>query len=340
MLLFIFSRLIFMIPKLLVISFVTFSIVKASPGDYLSNQLAETQLLGDDAATEQIIFLQQKYAQDRPFIEQYGIWLGVVSGKDGFRGLLQGDLGYSFAHDKPVLNVIGDSFGLLVLLTVTTVLFTCLIAFPIGVLGAIRQHSSQKNSFSFTARVIWLVANFLIALLLIYFAKVLLNNDVGSLMNTQYSNLHWSLDKVISVLAHLWILVFIVGIAASVAVAHDLKINLLDQLQKPYMVTARAKGIKPLTLLLRYPIFMALDRFIANVGNILPRILSAWVIVSIVFSLEATGPMILRALHDQDHYLAAGLLFLFAVLTVIGKTISDIMSGLLYPDTRVRKGSA
>ena len=340
MLFFIFSRLIFVIPKLLVISFVTFSIVKALPGNDFSNRSAEIQIFRDDAAAGQARFLQQKHAQDRPFIEQYGIWLGVLSGKDGFGGLLQGDMGYSFGYDKPVLEVIGDSFWLLVLLTVTTVLFTCLISFPIGVLGAIYQHSSQNNSSSFKAQIGLFVSYFLIALVLVFFASILLGNDVGSTLETPYIDAHWSLGKVISVLAHLWIFVFVVGIGASLAAAHDLKISLLDQLQKPYMMTARAKGIKPLILLLRYPIFIALSRFIANVGNILPRILSGWIIISIFFSLDATGPMILGALRNQDHYLAAGLLFLFAVMTVIGRTVTDIMSGLLDPGIRLKKSSA
>lgn len=329
-------RVLVMIPTLLVISFVTFAIIKLPPGDYLSNQLAELQARGETAAIERVEFLRKQYHLDRPFLEQYAIWLGVLPGEGGFRGLLQGDFGYSFANDKPVTEVVGDRLYLTVLVAVTTTLFTYIVAFPIGAYSAVRQYSVGDHTMTFLGYLGLATPNFLLALILMYLAKQWFGTSIGGLMDDQYVDAPWSWDKFLNVLEHLWIPVIVIGTSGTAGMIRRLRANLLDELQKQYVVTARAKGVGSTKLLVKYPMRVALNPFIADIGNLLPQIVSGSVIVSAVMSLETTGPMMLEALRSQDQYLAGSFLLFLALLTVIGMFLSDIALAVL--DPRIRLG--
>jgi len=333
-------RLLIMIPTLLVISFITFAIIKLPPGDFLSNQIAELQSQGDKAALEKVDFLRKQYGLDRPFIEQYAVWVGLWPGEHGFSGLLQGDLGWSFEHDMAVKEVVGDRLLLSFILNFSVILFTWAVAFPIGVYAATRQYSWGDHGLTFLGYVGLATPNFLLALVLMYFANVQFGLSIGGIMDADYLGQPWSWAKARSVLEHLWIPVIVIGTSGTAAMIRRLRANLLDELQKQYVVTARAKGMPAFRLLVRYPLRMALNPFIADIGNLLPSVISGLAIVAVVLSLQTSGPMLLEALKSQDQYLAGSFLMFLSLLTVIGMFISDLLLAALDPRIRLTGGVA
>jgi peptide/nickel transport system permease protein len=333
-------RLLIMIPTLLVISFITFAIIKLPPGDFLSNQIAELKSQGDNAALEKVDFLRKQYGLDKPFIEQYAVWVGLWPGEHGFSGLLQGDLGWSFENDMAVKDVVGDRLFLSVILNFSVVLFTWAIAFPIGVYAATHQYAWGDHGLTFLGYIGLATPNFLLALVLIYFANVQFGLSIGGIMDPDYLGQPWSWGKARSVLEHLWIPVIVIGLSGTAAMIRRLRANLLDELQKQYVVTARAKGMPPFRLLVRYPLRMALNPFIADIGNLLPSVISGSAIVAVVLSLQTSGPMLLEALKSQDQYLAGSFLMFLSLLTVIGMFISDLLLAALDPRIRLTGGVA
>ncbi len=328
MLTFLARKLFIMAMTLLVISALVFVIIQLPPGDYLSTYMAELASEGDAAAKEKIDFLRQQYGLDQPLIEQYGRWVF---------GLLHGDMGYSFEYNKPVREVVGDRLLLTVILNFFTVLFVYVVSFPIGVLAATRQYSWTDYGLSFIGLIGLATPNFLLALILMYLANVAFGTSIGTLMAPEYVNQPWSLAKLGSVLAHLWVPVLVIGMSGTAGMIRRLRANLLDELQKQYVVTGRAKGLPPGKLLRKYPLRMALNPFIADIGNLLPSVVGGSVIVSAVMSLQTTGPVLLRALQSQDMYLAGSFLMFLALLTVVGMFVSDILLAVLDPRIRVRR---
>jgi peptide/nickel transport system permease protein len=334
------KRLLIMIPTLLVISFVTFVIIQLPPGDFLSNQIAELQSQGDKAALEKVDFLRKQYGLDKPFLEQYGVWVGMWPSERGFHGLLQGDLGWSFEYDLPVKEVVGDRLLLSFILNFSVILFTWAVAFPIGVYAATHQYSWGDHGLTFLGYVGLATPNFLLALVLMYFANVQFGLSVGGIMGPEYLGQPWSWAKARSVLEHLWIPVIVIGTSGTAGMIRRLRANLLDELQKQYVVTARAKGMPPFRLLVKYPLRMSLNPFIADIGNLLPSVISGSAIVAVVLSLQTSGPMLLEALRSQDQYLAGSFLMFLALLTVIGMFISDVLLAALDPRIRLAGGVA
>ena len=336
-------RLLIMIPTLLVISLVTFSIIKLPPGDFLTNQIAELRSQGDKAALEKVDFLRKQFGLDKTFVEQYATWVGlwpkeIGDGKRGFSGLLQGDWGWSFEHDLPVGEVVGDRMLLSFMLNFTVVLFTWAVAFPIGVYAATHQYSWGDHGLTLLGYVGLATPNFLFALVLMYFANVEFGLAIGGIMDPEYLDQAWSWAKFGSVLSHLWIPVIVIGTSGTAGMIRRLRANLLDELQKQYVVTARAKGMPPFRLLVKYPLRMALNPFIADIGNLLPSVISGSAIVAVVLSLQTSGPMLLEALRSQDQYLAGSFLMFLALLTVIGMFISDLLLAALDPRIRLTGG--
>ena len=332
------QRIFVMIPTLLVISFLIFVIIQLPPGDYLSNQLLELQSQGDSAAAERIAFLREQYGLDKPFIQQYGIWLGVLPGNEGFSGLLQGDFGQSFEFDMPVSDVIGDKIWLSIIVSFATIIFTWVVSFPIGVYSATHQYSVGDHSLTLIGFLGLATPNFLLALVLLYFANVWFGTEIGGLMDEKYLDQPWSFDKFISVLEHLWVPVVVIGTSGTAGMIRRLRANLLDELQKQYVTTAKAKGLHDFKTLLKYPLRMSLNPFIADIGNLLPQVVSGAAIVSVVLSLPTTGPMLLQALQSQDQYLAGSFLMGLALLTVVGMFLSDLALAAL--DPRIRLGES
>ncbi len=332
-------RILIMVPTLLAISILTFIIIQLPPGDYLTHQIEQMRAEGELANTDKIEFLRRQYGLDKPLIAQYAIWLGVWPGANGFSGLLQGDLGYSFEYDLPVGDVVGDRIWLTFLVSFTTIVFTWLVSFPIGIYSATHQYSWGDHSLTFVGFLGLATPNFLLALVLLYFANVMFGTSIGGLMEPEYLDQPWSWAKFGSVLQHLWIPVIVIGTSGTAGMIRRLRANLLDELQKQYVVTGRAKGMSSFRLLMKYPLRMALNPFIADIGSLLPQVISGAAIVSVVLSLPTTGPMLLEALRSQDQYLAGSFLMALALLTVIGMFLSDLALAALDPRIRLSGGA-
>jgi len=327
MLRYILWRITVMIPTLIIISMLVFTIIQLPPGDFFESQLAELRAQGDTTNLQDMENLRHEYGLDQPLPLQYLRWAG---------GMLHGDFGYSFEYQLPVSDVVGDRLWFTVLVSVTTILLTWLIAFPIGIYSATHQYSWGDYGLTFLGLLGIAIPNFMLALILMYFAKTWFGVSVGHLMDQKYLSQPMSWEKARSILDHLWIPVIIVGTAGTAGMIRRLRANLLDEMQKQYVVTARAKGLHPLRALLKYPLRMALNFFVADIGSILPAIISGAEITAIVLSLETTGPMLIRALQSQDMYLAGSFLMFLAFLNVIGVLISDIALGFLDPRIRLQ----
>jgi peptide/nickel transport system permease protein len=330
MLIYIGRRLLLMIPTLLVISFLVFAIIQAPPGDYLTNEINECLSRGEFGCAQKIALLKETYNLDKPFLQQYALWVW---------GLLQGNLGYSFEHQLPVADVVGDRLWLTIVVTFATILFTWAVAFPIGVYSAVYQYSVSDYVVTFIGILGLAVPSFLCALILLYFANVFFGLSIGGLMDPRYIDAPWSWGKLMSILGHLWIPTIIIGASGTAGMIRRLRANLLDELHKQYVVTARAKGLPFWRALIKYPLRMSLNPFIADIGTLLPELVSGAVIVSVVMSLPTTGPMLLDSLRSQDMYLAGSFLMFLALLTVVGVLLSDLALAMLDPRIRLGGGA-
>ena len=326
---YIIHRLLVMIPTLIVISALVFIIIQLPPGDYFTTYMNELQSRGEAVDAEKLAFIKEQYGFGKPMWEQYLVWVF---------GLLQGDLGYSFEFSRPVSEVVGDRLALSFIVSFATIIFTWIIAFPIGVYSAVRQYSFGDYSLTFLGFLGLATPNFLLALVLQWLAYSYFGTSIGGLMDPEYIDQPWSMDKFLSVMEHLWIPVIVIGTSGTAGMIRRLRANLLDELHKQYVTTARAKGLPPGRALVKYPLRMALNPFIADIGNLLPEVISGAAIVSIVLSLPTTGPMLLNALQSQDMYLAGSFLMFLATLTVIGTLLSDLALAILDPRIRIGGG--
>jgi len=330
-------RFLAMIPTLLVISFLTFVIIELPPGDYLSNQIEQLKSQGESASVAKMEFLRKEFALDRPFLERYLVWVGLWQGPGGFDGLLQGNWGWSFEYNQPVEQVVGPTMLMTVVLNFATILFVYIMAFPIGIYSATRQYSWGDYGFTLLGYIGLATPNFLLGLVLLYFSNKWFGLSIGGLMAPEYIDKPWSLDKAGSVLAHLIVPTIVIGTSGTAGMIRRLRANLLDELHKQYVTTARAKGLGENKLLIKYPLRMALNPFIADIGNLIPSVVSGSVIVSVVLNLPTVGPILLDALQSQDQFLSGFILLFVAVLTLIGMLISDLALAVL--DPRIRLGA-
>lgn len=331
MLRYVVHRLLMMIPTLVLISIATFVIIQLPPGDFLSAQMAEMQAQGETLQGEKLEYLRRLYGLDRPLWQQYLYWVW---------GLLHGDLGWSFEYDRPVTEVIGDRLFLTFLISFATVLFTWIVSFPIGIYSATHQYSWGDYGLTFLGFLGLATPNFLLALVLLYFANVWFGTSIGGLVDPEYLDQPMSWGKFLSVLEHLWVPVVVIGTSGTAAMIRRLRANLLDELRKPYVITARAKGVPGRRALMKYPLRMALNPFVADIGNLLPEFISGSALVAVVLSLPTTGPVLVRALQTQDMYLAGSFLMLEALLVVIGMLVSDLLLAALDPRIRFGRGLA
>lgn len=320
-------RILTMIPTLFFISVLVFIIIQLPPGDYLESYIAELESAGETVDMARVAFLRTEYGLDQPLYVQYWRWVS---------GLMMGDPGWSFEHDRPVSEVVGDRLYLTILLSVLTILFTWLVAFPIGIYSALKPYSWGDYGLTFIGFIGLATPNFLLALVVLYFANVWFGISIGGLMDPEYLDQPWSLDKFKSVLSHIWIPVVIIGTAGTASLMRRLRANLLDELDKPYVVTARAKGLPEDKLIKRYPLRVALNFFVADLGNLLPQVVSGAEVVALVLSLPTTGPVLIRALQSQDMYLAGSFVMFLAALTVVGALISDVLLAWLDPRVNLR----
>ena len=321
-------RLLTMAWTLLIISVLVFVIIQLPPGDYLTSYIAEIQAQGESVAADRIAFLREQYGLDRPLWQQYLVWV---------TGLLHGDMGYSFEYEQPVADVVGERMPMTMLLNAATVAFVYIVSFPIGIYSATHKYSWSDYGLTFFGFLGLATPNFLLALILLYLANVWFGTSIGGLMDPAFIDEPWSAAKFWSVLAHLWVPVLVIGTAGTAGMIRRLRANLLDELNKQYVVTARAKGLSERRLLLKYPLRMALNPFVSDLGSLLPQIISGSVIISAVMSLPTTGPLLLSSLRSQDMYLAGSFLMFLALLTVVGMLVSDLLLAALDPRIRLNR---
>ena len=327
MLAYVVRRLLIAVPTLVAVSIIVFAIIQLPPGDYLTTHIAELQSQGEAVDEGRIAFLRAQYGLDKPMWRQYLVWAF---------GMLQGDFGYSFEYGLPVREVVGDRLYLSFLLNFSTVIFIWLVAFPIGVYSATHQYSWGDHGLTFLGFIGLATPNFLLALVMMYVLQVEFGISIGGMMDPEHIDRPMSWAKLGSILEHLIVPVIVIGTSGTAGMIRRLRANLLDELRKQYVVTARAKGLPRLRLLLKYPVRMSLNPFVADIGNMLPQIVSGSAIVSMVMSLPTTGPMLIEALRSQDMYLAGSFLMFLSVLTVVGMLVSDLALAVL--DPRIRLG--
>lgn len=323
------TRTLTMIPTLLAISVLIFIIIQLPPGDYLETYIAELESQGESIDPQKIAALRAEYGLDKPMITQYYLWI---------TGFVQGDYGYSFEYERPVSEIMGDRLWLTIILSFFTILFTWLIAFPIGIYSATHKYSWGDYGLTFLGFLGLAIPNFLLALIMLYAANRWFGTSIGGLMDPEYLDQPWSWAKIKSILEHMWIPMVVIGTSGTAAMIRRLRANLLDELHKPYVLTARAKGLSEIKNLTKYPLRMALNFFVADIGSLLPSVVSGAEIVAVVLSLPTTGPLLLTALQSQDMYLAGSFLMFLALLTVVGMLISDLLLFLVDPRIRFQGG--
>ncbi|MGB2820119.1 MAG: ABC transporter substrate-binding protein, partial [Phycisphaerae bacterium] len=331
-------RLLIMIPTLLIISVVVFTIIQLPPGDYVTSRIMQLQESGDEAAVEEIRDLEKLFFLKDPVPVRYARWLGLVwfttfEAKD--EGLLQLNLGRSMENSRPVNQIVGDRIYLTILISLGTILFTWAVAIPTGILSAVRQYSIADYVLTFVGFIGMCVPSFLLALILMYASKRLLGIEVSGLFSSQYgAQPEWDVPKLLDLLKHIWVPVVVLGVGGTAGMIRVMRGNLLDELKKPYVTTARAKGVRPTKLLLKYPVRMALNPFISGIGGLFPQLVSGGAIVAMVLSLPTVGPLMLQALMTEDMYLAGSMLMVLSLLGVFGTLVSDLL--LLWLDPRIR----
>ena len=326
MLLFIVKRILWMVPSLVAVSFLSFVLIQLPPGDFVTTHIAtlaaSNELVDQNTAAD----LRSRFGLDQPMIVQYFKWITGI--------LLRGDFGLSFEWQQPVGDLIWERMALTLLLTFSTLLATWGIALPIGVFSAVKKYSIGDYVVTFFSFLGLAVPSFLLALVLMYIAAVEYGQEVGGLFSAQYVNAPWSFDKVVDLMQHLWIPVIILAVSGTASLIRVMRANMLDELHKPYVTTARAKGLSEFTLLVKYPVRLALNPFISTIAWLLPNLVSGSIIVAIVLSLPTAGPLLLQSLMSQDMYLAGAFVLLTCTLTLVGSLISDIL--LAFVDPRIR----
>ncbi|ABC94123.1 probable oligopeptide ABC transporter, permease protein (plasmid) [Rhizobium etli CFN 42] len=327
MLVFIAKRLLWMIPSLFAVSFLAFVLIQLPPGDYVTTYIATLAASNEIVDQNTAAQLRERFGLDDPMLIQYFKWIwGILS---------RGDFGISFEWQQPVSDLIWERMALTLVLALATLIATWAIALPIGVYSAVRKYSI--GDYFFTAFTFFglAVPSFLLALVLMYVAAVEFGQDVGGLFSPQYENAPWSFAKMVDLFSHLWLPVIILAVSSTASLIRVMRANMLDELPKPYVTTARAKGLSEFRLLMKYPLMIALNPFISTIAWLLPNLISGSVVVAIVLNLPTAAPLLLQALMAQDMYLAGAFVLLICALTLIGSLISDILLALVDPRIRL-----
>ena len=320
------KRLLLMIPTLFGISVVAFMVIQLPPGDYLTSVLASMADSGITVDEAQMARMREVYGLDDPIYVQYWKWISGI--------LLRGDFGYSFEWGRPVSELIWESLGPTLTVSIASLIFVWVVSVPIGIYSAVRRQSVGDHVFTFLGFIGLAIPNFILALTLMYFTYRYLGQSVGGLYSPEFAEAPWSWAKFTDLLAHLWIPVVVIGTSGTAALIRILRANLTDELNKPYVITARAKGLPEYEVLLKYPLRIALNPLVSAIGWVLPHLISGVTITAIVLNLPAAGPLLLRALVSQDMYLAGSFILLLSVLTLIGMLISDLLLAVLDPRIR------
>jgi peptide/nickel transport system permease protein len=307
------------------ISVLSFAIIQLPPGDYVTSYVAQMASMGSVVTDEEAANLRIQYGLGQPIYVQYWKWV---------KQMVRGNFGMSMEWRRPVTEVIGERFWLTVVVSVAALLLTWTLALPIGIYSAVRQYSLGDYIATFVGFIGLAVPNFLLALVLLYLGFTLFNANIGGLFSTEFQDAPWSLAKAWDLAKHLPIPALVLGLAGTAQQIRIMRANLLDELRKPYVVTARSKGLSEARVILKYPVRVALNPFASTIGYTLPYIVSGSIIVSLVLGLPTVGPLLLKSLIAQDMFLAGTIVLMLGVMTVIGTLISDII--LVWIDPRIR----
>ena len=326
MLRYIVRRIFMMVPTIVVVSVISFVIIQLPPGDWLTTYVANLEAEGEEVDEAALAALKSRYGLGQPITVQYLKWVW---------GMFHGDFGQSFAWGVPVADLIWDRLLLTVILSMSTLFLTWIIAFPVGIYSAVRKYSPGDYVVTFFGFLGMATPNFLLALVLMVIAFAWFNESVGGLFSPEFIDAPWSLARIWDLIKHLWIPMLILGTSGTAGLIRTMRANLLDELNKPYVVTARAKGLRESRLLLRYPVRVALNPFVSTIGWTLPALVSGSTVTATVLNLPSTGPLLLQALTSQDMFLAGTFILMLSILTVIGTLVSDILLAFLDPRIRL-----
>ena len=301
--------------------------IQLPPGDYVTTYIATLAASNEVVDQNTAADLRNRFGLDQPMVVQYWKWISNIA--------LRGDFGLSFEWQQPVGDLIWERMALTLLLTLSALLLTWGIALPVGVFSAVKKYSVADYIVTGLSFLGLAIPSFLLALVLMYVAAVEFGQNVGGLFSEEYLTAPWSINKVIDLLQHLWIPVVILAVSGTASLIRVMRANMLDELHKPYVTTARAKGLSEFTLLVKYPLRLALNPFISTIAWLLPNLVSGSIIVAIVLSLPTAGPLLLQSLMSQDMYLAGAFILLICALTVLGSLVSDILLALVDPRIRL-----
>lgn len=324
---FLLRRLVAIILTLLALSVVVFVVIQLPPGDFVTSYIAGLSASGETVDQATIDALRAQYHLDDPVMVQYWAWL---------KGMLVGDFGYSFELKRPVSDIFASRIGLSLAVEMLAIVVMWAIAIPIGIYSAVHQYSVGDFVATIIGFLGLAIPNFLFALVLMYLSYTFFGVTITGLFSPEYMNAHWSWGRFLDFCNHVWAPVLVIATAGSAQLIRVLRANLLDELNKPYVLTARAKGLKKSTLVRRYPVRVAMNPLISVVGWVLPTVISSSFVTSIVLNLPTLSPILLRAFLSQDMYLAGALILFMGVLTMIGTLVSDIL--LAWVDPRIRMG--
>ena len=319
------GRLLGMVPTLALISIIIFVVINLPPGDIVTSTLDRLQASGVEVSAEQVQNLRAQYNLDKPLYLQYLHWIG---------GFLTGDMGYSYLFARPVNELVWERIGYTLIITFAALIFTWIVAVPLGIYTAVRQYSVSDYALTSIGLVGLATPPFLLALILMYVGYEWFGISIGGLFSPEYIEAPWSWARLKDFLAHLWIPMIVLGMGGTAAAMRIMRANLLDELKKPYVVTARAKGVKPFKLIMKYPVRIAINPFVSALGLQIPFLISGEAIVAMVLNLPTTGPMLFQALLNQDMYLAGSFLMLLSVLTVLAMLASDLLLAVVDPRIR------
>jgi len=309
------------------ISVVSFVIIQLPPGDFVDTYITNLASSGSAVGAAEAQALREQYGLDKPIWVQYAKWISQIS---------RGDFGMSMEWGRPVLEVIGDRLWMTIVISLAAILITWGIALPIGIYSAVRQYSIADYIFTFVGFVGLAVPNFLLALIIMYFGFKLFDLNIGGLFSAEYQLAAWSWAKAWDMAKHLPLPATILALAGTAQLIRIMRANLLDELRRPYVTTARARGLAEWRVIMKYPVRAALNPFASTIGYLLPFVVSGSIVVSLVLSLPTVGPLLLRSLIAQDMFLAGTIVLLLGVLTVVGTFISDLI--LMWIDPRIRAG--
>ena len=326
MLRYIAQRLLLLPFLMLIYSFVIFVIIQAPPGDFLTAYVATLSASGTSINAEMLQALRHDYGLDQSFIVQYFHWMA---------NLAHGNMGLSLEYQRPNADLIREQLGLTIALALMSFVLTWVIAVPAGIYSATHQRSVIDHIFTVINYIGVATPNFMLALILMWIAFAYFGISVTGLFSPDFVDAPWSFARLGDLLAHIWLPAVVLGISGTARLTRIMRANLLDELNKPYVVTARAKGMREWRLVLRYPVRLALNPLISTIGWYLPALFSGSLIVATVMNLPNIGPLLLRALINQDMYLAGGILLIYSFLTIVGTLLSDVLLALIDPRIRM-----